>query len=62
MKRIIFILLLFCTLKISAQNVGGEITHSNNSTVTYKSAMVLVVKQKIIYKKAKSKELDDAST
>ena len=60
MKKIILILCLFCALKISAQSVGGEIKHSNN-TVTYKSAMASVVKQKTIYKKAKSKELDNAS-
>lgn len=45
MTRIVFFLLLFCALKISAQSVGGEIKHSDNAS-TYKSTMTTVIKQK----------------
>lgn len=60
MTRIVFFLLLFCALKISAQSVGGEIKHSDNAS-TYKSTMTTVIKQKIIYKHGKSVELDNSS-
>lgn len=55
MKRLIFIMLFFCALKIFAQGVGGEIKHSGN---TYKSTMTSVIRQKIVYKHMKGKELN----
>lgn len=55
MKRLIFILLFFCALKIYAQGIGGEIKHSGN---TYKSTMTSVIRQKIVYKQMKGKELN----
>lgn len=55
MKRLIFILLFFCALKIYAQGIGGEIKHSSN---TYKSTMTSVIRQKIVYKQMKGKELN----
>ena len=59
MRRLIIIIIFFCALKTFAQNIGGEIKLTDKST-TYKSTMASVIKQKIVYKRAKDKELNNA--